>query len=70
MRPMFEDQDDARDERYVSRFARMDAGGSITSSDARARDHFATGDITDAMDALTVEDYRAIQARRWRGRFF
>ena len=44
-----------------------DADGSIRGDDG---DHFGSGAIRPAMEALTLEDFRALQARRWRGRFF
>jgi len=48
-----------------------DAEGSIASDARPERDHFADLDIRDAMtETLSIEDMRALAARRWRGRFF
>jgi hypothetical protein len=48
-----------------------DAGGSISSDARTERSHFADLGVRSAFeDTMSVEDMRALAARRWRGRFF
>lgn len=47
-----------------------DLDGQITGDARTERDHFGTGDVSDAMDVLTAEDFAAMMRRRWRGRYF
>ncbi len=58
--------DDARNEEYAPRLEAKrvrDAEGRIVGDDG---DHFADHGVRDAMEALSVEDYRHMMARRVR----
>jgi hypothetical protein len=46
-----------------------DAGGSMTGT-ARTRGDYGGDGISDAMESLSVADYRHMMAQRLRGRFF
>ena len=64
------DPDRARPSNPYADGGRNYGAGRITSDARTARDHCGAGDVTDTGDVLSVDDMRAITARRWRGRFF
>ena len=78
-RPLFEDEDDARDEPHITPVSPQgrapgvvqlrDSGGSIDADARTRRDHFGGG-IHDAMQVMSYEDYHHMMRQRMRSRFY
>jgi len=71
--------DPACRERFVSelRATRVrDAAGAMHGAQSTedgandGSDHWVSGEVSDAMDVLSVADMKRIASMRWRGRFF